>query len=295
MLESLPLSIHIVLPHIIFGGSLVSFFTYSRNASSLSALSNNDGASDMFCEAHHYTSSFGGLYLLQPVNSLSSLIYVIVGWVMLIHSQIRRASLSPLTSLFARRQSLQLLYAFLVLDMGIGSMLFHASGSTWSGTWDVVAQLPYTSFLIAYGSVRLSSSNDRKGRRSTPDKLFWYRFLILSLVLSLPRVLVDMDYAVPIAVSIIAFLALEWTITHTNRLMHFLHLGLACLVIGYILLLLTKTGALFCDPDSIWQGHAVWHVFSAVSTLCVYIYFFTEEEVATNTQQHVGEQLLELI
>lgn len=28
-----------------------------------------------------------------------------------------------------------------------------------------------------------------------------------------------------------------------------------------------------CDPYSIWQGHALWHLLTATSSLCLYFYF----------------------
>jgi predicted membrane channel-forming protein YqfA (hemolysin III family) len=28
-----------------------------------------------------------------------------------------------------------------------------------------------------------------------------------------------------------------------------------------------------CDPLSIWQGHALWHILTATSSLCMYFYF----------------------
>jgi hypothetical protein len=28
-----------------------------------------------------------------------------------------------------------------------------------------------------------------------------------------------------------------------------------------------------CDPLSIWQGHALWHLLTATSSLCMYFYF----------------------
>ena len=46
-------------------------------------------------------------------------------------------------------------------------------------------------------------------------------------------------------------------------------LPVALLVAGYVVFLLSRTGGPLCDPDSLWQGHAVWHLVAGTG-LAVY-------------------------
>ena len=38
----------------------------------------------------------------------------------------------------------------------------------------------------------------------------------------------------------------------------------------------SKTDGVLCDPDSLVQGHAIWHLLGAVAMWCFYKYFRTE-------------------
>ena len=42
---------------------------------------------------------------------------------------------------------------------------------------------------------------------------------------------------------------------------------------------LSKTGGPWCDPHSLLQGHAVWHVLGAVAAFCLYRLWASEREV----------------
>jgi len=39
----------------------------------------------------------------------------------------------------------------------------------------------------------------------------------------------------------------------------------------------SRTGHPLCVPDSIIQGHAIWHILCSVSTGAMFIYFYTEK------------------
>ena len=49
--------------------------------------------------------------------------------------------------------------------------------------------------------------------------------------------------------------------------------GLASFGIAFFVWNLSRTGRVWCNPDTLLQGHALWHVLSAVSVGCFYLYF----------------------
>jgi hypothetical protein len=44
-----------------------------------------------------------------------------------------------------------------------------------------------------------------------------------------------------------------------------LYAGLGCLLVGGVVFSLSRTGGPLCDPESLLQGHAVWHVLTAAA------------------------------
>ena len=44
-----------------------------------------------------------------------------------------------------------------------------------------------------------------------------------------------------------------------------LYAGLACLAVGVAVFALSRTGGPLCEPDSLFQGHALWHVLTATA------------------------------
>lgn len=44
-----------------------------------------------------------------------------------------------------------------------------------------------------------------------------------------------------------------------------LWVGIGALAVGAVLFSLSRTGGVLCQPDSWWQGHAAWHVLTAVA------------------------------
>lgn len=249
------------------------------------------GASDVFCEANHH-----GWMVKQPVNTFSSLVFVLVGLVIARYSHDRCLYKDwRVSNLLTRSAHLQTLHACVLVSIGLGSMFYHASGTAWSGTWDVVAQLPYAAFLCVYSLVRLLQSH---GKLKQESKTFWCMYIMTTLVVGMPRLLVDIEYAGPIAGLVVAFLLFEVVRYCRNngkpRQESYRHLisALICIVLGYAVLLLSTTGAAFCRPQSLLQGHALWHVLSAASTVFVFLFFVTEGDNVVVVKEDDTETLV---
>lgn len=108
------------------------------------------GASDIFCE-----SNYRQWTVKQPVNTVSSLVFVLAGLGIALYSRDLHWKGS---NLLCQSPGLLILYSLTLVSIGVGSMFYHATGTAWSGTWDVVAQLPYASFLCVYSFIRLLTS-----------------------------------------------------------------------------------------------------------------------------------------
>lgn len=54
--------------------------------------------------------------------------------------------------------------------------------------------------------------------------------------------------------------------------------AVACMVVAFTIWNLTASGTGLCQPDSLLQGHAAWHLLCAASTYCLYRYYASEQD-----------------
>jgi hypothetical protein len=209
----------------------------------------------------------------QPANTWSNLGFVAAG--LLVLGQTRRlrrpARVNPMTApgFYAT------LYGALVVFLGPASMFFHASLRAWGGWIDLVSMMLYSSFLLTYDLVRI---------RGASRRVFVAIYLPLVLAQGLADALVPKSGQLLFGAGIAGVLVLEGLILsgHVPGLARqgwpwfVIALGLFAAAYGGIWLWSNTAGPL-CDPDSVLQGHALWHLLCAASTLCLYQYLRTEQ------------------
>ncbi len=67
--------------------------------------------------------------------------------------------------------------------------------------------------------------------------------------------------------------------TGRRRFLPWFVLGFGSFVAAYLIWLTGTADSATCNPDSLLQPHAVWHVLSAVATFCFFLYFRTEQSL----------------
>lgn len=146
-------------------------------------------------------------------------------------------------------------YAFLVAGVGIGSVVQHGPDPSWS---DLAHDAPLLATVAFVGADALA---DLTGRR----RLWWWWALptaaLLPLILNAPR-------AGDVAQGIVAAAAIGISLARARarpRLRRRILLALAVLAVGGAIGTLSRAGGPLCVPESIWQGHAAWHVLAAAA------------------------------
>lgn len=200
----------------------------------------------------------------QPFNTWSSVIFIAIGlWAA------RRSILDKLTSPrlspVRRHKRYGLLYGGALIVMGIGSWLFHASLTYIGHFLDVTGMYFLGGFLFTYGL-------SRKLRQSATAFTCVYASIVLPLVLFQWFRPEASRYA--FATLIVAALSFE-IILH-DSLKNWLFVGaLMSLGLGFGIWILDER-KLLCWPESCLQGHAIWHILTAISTQLSYLYYLSE-------------------
>ena len=213
-----------------------------------------------FCEAVAPTGP-----VLQPANTWSSLAFVLSGSVILGLAQIARREQNSAPFSWA--------YGYLLgvsaVVIGVGSAFFHASLTLVGQFFDVFGMYLLTSFMLAYALRRLLGW----GQAVT---LGVYTLLVTGLSLLLYLVPETRRYA--FAIVLIAAITSEMTFRRRRQAtirVAWWNAGLLLFTVGYVIWIFDNT-KIICDPNSILQGHAIWHILGAVAVVLLYHYYSSE-------------------
>jgi len=218
-------------------------------------------ATRCFCEMPRA----GGL-LMQPANSISSFSYVFAGLLMILLARSRDwiSAFPPLAA------SVLGLAAVLV---GIGSVLLHATLTLWGQFFDVLGMYLVSGFFLVSALARWRDIPDRRA-------MVYYGLLC--------AVLVGILYALPevrrwlFAVVLLAAIILELVFARPRRPQvrtGYYVAGLIVNITAFTIWNLDQRGQL-CAPESLFQGHAVWHLLGAVALWFAFLYYRSEQRVS---------------
>ena len=219
-----------------------------------------------FCEA----ISTG--FIHQPIDTWSNLAFVLVG--LLILEDVLRPSPTR-SNLLAHRRTYGVIYAFAVILIGLGSWFYHAS-LTFVGQWfDVMGMYLLGTFMVLYNVARL---------RPLSNRTFAFGYVLFNLALGISLIVVPelrrYLFGGLLVVTIALEVLLRWH--RRNRVSDRVGYFIAALLI-YVLAQIIWTldlNHVVCDSNSLLQGHAVWHMLTALSTGLLYLYYRSEASSA---------------
>ena len=224
---------------------------------------------DCYCEA------IGPGVAAQPANSWSNLGFTVIGLLVLVDARRRRRG----TSRIAGDDRYVVLYGAVGIFLGLGSFAFHGSLRAWGGYVDVQSMHAFLAFILAYDLARIHD-------RAWSWFLGWFVALLAGFSAAIAWVPPEhgktlFAFFVLVALGVeaaVSYPALRpWSpIQIDARRMPWFWAGVGSFAAAYVIWNLSRTGAAWCDPLSLFQGHAVWHLLSAVSVGCFYRYLRDE-------------------
>jgi hypothetical protein len=188
--------------------------------------------------------------LAQPANTLSSLAYVVAG-VLLLWRALAASRPSARVTL--------IVYALTVVGVGVGSAAFHGPMPGWGRFAHDLSIAAVLAFIIGY-----DIAFARRAPPSTGLAAFGGLVGACAIVLAVsPDASNALDAALVVGAAGVEVAAAR---SPTGRAVGYGRLwiiGAAALAVGALLNALGRTDAPLCDPDSLVQLHAVWHVLTA--------------------------------
>lgn len=222
----------------------------------------------MFCEA------FRPGLVQQPANTFSNAGFVLaalaVGW--RARRDLAGAGTAPRNRMTAG-VFFPACYAGVAAFLGPGSAAMHASTTAWGGRVDVFSMYLWILWVLAYQWLRLRGG----GRRE-----FLGVWLPAVVGLGVPHLAgwipfsSDLLFGALIAGAVVfeCALARRRSAPPPGRAVA----AGACFLAAFAIWIPSRTGGPLCDPDSLLQGHAAWHLLCAASVWLLYCYARVEPE-----------------
>lgn len=231
-----------------------------------------------YCEAARTPPS--AILGKQPANTWSNLGALAAGLAILAFADRQRArqagGTSSATNPMAAGRWPAVAYGFLVLGLGLGSMAFHGSLTRLGGWLDTLSMILFITFVIVYDIARINRFDGDRAR-----VLGTFAFLNAPLALLTWEVAGSGTrvFAIGVAVAIALELLLAFRGAGGRKRSAALWLPFALLTfaVATVVWRLSWTGEPLCDPTSLFQGHALWHLLAeGVVPLMLFTHFRTE-------------------
>jgi hypothetical protein len=210
----------------------------------------------------------------QPANTWSNLGFVAAGLLILRRLDRTRLAHTPANPMQART-FYSFTYGAVVLFLGPASMAFHGSLRQWGGWIDLFSMMLYATFLLLYDVARI---------RRWPVATFVAWYVPVVMIEGLINAAAPKSGQIIFGLSIFAVVVLQ-ILVQAGRVPRVRRPGWGWFAGGLGLFLLayagiwlwSNTSGPLCDPNSLLQGHAAWHLLCAGSTLLFYRYLWSEE------------------
>jgi hypothetical protein len=214
-----------------------------------------------FCEAPR------GGWVRQPANTLSNAGFVLAG-LLIAHRAGRTSGDGVMPATVAT------FYACVVVSLGPASAAMHATQSEWGGHLDMLSMYLVAGFAAAWAWSRWT-------RRGTTAFVVAYVVCVaVCEVVGLwpdPVPVVHYSGNLAFGMLLVAAVVLEtrtWRRGGTVVALRYGVVALAAMLVAFVVWLLSNAG--WCDPDSLVQGHAAWHLLCAAAAYWLYRFYASE-------------------
>jgi hypothetical protein len=225
----------------------------------------------MFCE-----QARAG-FIKQPSNTFSNIGFIVMGFYIawLAYKNNFSTENRMTSTLFYPAY-----FASIVVFLGPGSMALHATNTYWGGFIDLFSMFLFSSFVSSYAIMRWFSLSEVRF-----VILYTVSLAICSLAYLSPyntlMPLVDLSnycFGLQLIIGTIFELRLRYERGHKIKA----GWGWLCLftfLLAFYIWNLSRTqDSPFCNPESLIQGHAIWHLLNALATYFLYLFYTSEED-----------------
>jgi hypothetical protein len=223
-----------------------------------------------FCEAEH-----PGL-IKQPANTWSNFAFIVTG--LIAAFQLSAGKFIENRNNLTQNVFYACFITCIIVLLGPGSMAMHATQTKAGGFFDMLSMYLIASFMTAYSIQRYF------------DLKPLHFVVLFAIVLStciyanFSDIHFIFDYFgnTAFAFYIILSIGFELMNAFVKKMQHqkiWEFSGIAFLLTAFTIWNLSLDDSPFCDPSSVVQGHAIWHILDAIAAYCLFRHYVSEKTI----------------
>jgi len=251
--------------------ALVSYYDLFRFTDFWQPWSPAGGNAFHFCESNHMDQ-----LIRQPSNTWSNLGYFLVALFMLTMgvNDLKQSGRKASDNFLVRYPVFSILFGLYAMYLFIGSFLFHASLSSYFQKMDQTGVYSIAIIVLAFNLYKIFPVFRFKGTWKSTHTLMAITTLVLNYVIFEKLQLININILFPVIMALVFLTSCYYLLFVSNEhyFTNYLWAALSALMLASVIWILDRTNVA-CNPNSILQGHALWHLLTAVSILFIYLYY----------------------
>lgn len=229
----------------------------------------------------------------QPINTFSSIIYLIIAIIIFKKSWEERYS-SDTYNLTTANKTYSFLFGFVLLYVFAASSFYHASLISPAHRLDYSAVFSFSLFpamFLLYGRWFRPNNKLLTNQRRKSSAVFFLSFLTILFLLTFLIPKEKEKVAVLVLILIFfSFAFFELKNKPDNPGSHYLVLSISSVLIGLLWFEFDRYKIL-CNPGSYFQMHSLWNLFIGVSAFYFFLYMRSEHKSATSISNDVIKKI----
>ena len=234
---------------------------------------------DCYCERLRGDKP-GDVWMAQPMNTISNLWFVVAGLVVAYSAD---SQSFPSKQWWEQRKNpitqdklYSTVYALAACLLGVGSTCLHASFTAWGRQVDMIAMYLIASFSLLYPFVKNGTLNRQQA-------IWSYSLLSASLVywtvaIGTPEQTRRLFTTMIVTSWLVEIFHVDEEVARRNQQARKILLAtIGFFLLGVMIWKASESAGPLCDPDSLWQGHSLWHLQSAVAIAGQYFSYVAED------------------
>lgn len=224
----------------------------------------------VYCELDRVNDFFH-----QTINTYSNLVYFFLGTIVVqiaLHDKKNKKNINQ--NLLQQFPLISFFFGCCLIYLCLASAFFHAS-LTWIGERaDMNATYSIAITLIGISCYRLFAKQDT----SNKFKIAYVLFLFFSVLLFIEIYLYTSSFVLlPLLLLVVAICTVINYLQNKENYNVYLQILSLLFLTGAFILRTLDVKKIGCDPVSVYQGHAVWHLFTGMSAFLLYWFYRSEK------------------
>ena len=251
--------------------SLTLYYTLFQYTAFWQHWSEANGNAFHFCEMNHMDE-----LVRQPANTWSNLGFFLVGLFTLtlgIHD-LKYSERKKSDNFLVRYPVFSIMFGVSSIYLFIGSFFFHASLTEFFQKLDQTGMCSVVVMVLVFNFYKIFPLIRIKGKYKSSHAIMIAFGMGLNYLIYSSLYKININILFPSLVLFVFLTSCYYLlfISKEHYFTNYLWAGVSILVLSSTIWILDRTSVV-CNPTSIFQGHALWHIFHAASILFIYLYY----------------------